>query len=131
MSYSVFLYPNSNQYLPKLVITSLELHQKYAFVITLDKRDLFYLVSNAKYFERTNGNKTIPNSFFIEQIKIHQPRLVVLDDCFWDYNSELLDEILTIQKDIPFDIINVLQLNCAKYLGNITTRLNGNPNLYS
>lgn len=124
MNYTVFLLPNTCLSYPHYVISLMEIHVNSAFVITLDKRFLQSVSSHAFYLERCYGEKgehVVPVASILEQIQEKKPTLIVLDNCFWDDTSDLLDELL--QSSLPyFHLINVLQLEDAKH-ANRTTRL--------
>lgn len=120
MNYTVFLLPNTCLSYPQYVISLLEMHKNSAFVITLDKRFLQSVSSHAFYLERCDGEHVVPVASILEQIQEKKPTLIVLDNCFWDDTSDLLDELL--QSSLPFHLVNVLQLEDAKHT-NRTTRL--------
>lgn len=116
MTYTLFLLPDTCLYYPQCVIHSLESQQDAAVVITLDKTYLASQVPQSHYLERTEGeHDVVPNSYIIDYIQSLQPNLVVLDDCFWDYHRELLDEVLELQKEQPFHLIHVTQFTTTKY----------------
>lgn len=116
MSYTLFLLPNTVHNYPEYVISLLDYYKESAFVITLDKRWLYSLNSDVYYLERTNKeNKTVSNFSITKEIRQKQPQLVVLDNCFCDNRNNLLEDIMTLQKEIPFQLLNVEQMNDVRY----------------
>lgn len=114
MTYSVFLLPNTNLFYPQYVLEMIK-NEPSSMIITLDKKYLFSMYPHIQFIERTDEEVLVSNSFIIEQIKNSHPEVVVLDDCFWDSNSELIDELITLHFIQKFHLINVLQLTTAKY----------------
>lgn len=121
MTYTVFLLPNTCIKYPKFIIQLVQSENDSAFVITLDKH-METMCPNAYYLERSyveNGEKTVPHSKIMEKIRKKQPTLVLLDDCFFESNAVLMNEIFKLKKEMNFKLVNVMQLHNAKHSGNI------------
>ena len=121
MTYTVFLLPNTCIQYPKFIIQLIESENDSAFVITLDKY-IETACPNAYYLERSygeKGEKTVSNSKIIKKIRKKQPTLVLLDNCFWESNANLINEIFILKSQMNFKLVNVMQLHDVKYCGNI------------
>lgn len=122
MSYTVFLLPNTCINYPRFIIQLVQSENESAFVITLDKQHMESLCPNAYYLERSNGEngeKTVSNSTIMVEIQKKEPTLVLLDDCFWEANPDLINELYKLRSEINFKLVNVMQMHSAKYSRNI------------
>lgn len=122
MTYTVFLLPNTCYYYPRFIIQLVQSENDSAFVITLDKKHMESLCPNAYYLERSygeNGEKTVSNSKIMNKIQKKEPTLVLLDDCFWEANAELINELYKLRSEMNFKLVNVMQMHSAKYSKNI------------
>ena len=88
----------------------------------MDKQNIESLCPNAYYLERSygeNGEKTVSNSKIMVEIRKREPTLVLLDDCFWEANADLLNELYKLRSEMNFKLVNVMQMHSAKYSRNI------------
>ena len=113
--YELFLLPNTISYFyPKSVLQILNLVGNLSVAITLDKEYLSTKSPDTVCIERVQSDGSLlENNILVEHIQQLNPRVVILDNCFWDashLNSSLLESLLQIQLDVPFLLINILPL---------------------
>lgn len=112
MFYHLFFSPNTLFFYPQSAITLLNSLGDSSVVITLDKEYLLSKSPHTVFLERVQPDGTLlDNAVLIEHIRERAPRAVVLDNCFWDHthrNSSLLENLLALQEENPFLLMNVL-----------------------
>lgn len=115
IQYQVFILPNTTRQYFKQIFSVLEHYKSNAVVITTYPE---YLLSECCYCENRficrikEDGKVISNAEIIQQVLEMNPRMLILDDCFWDnQDTHLLNSLFDLQKNHnqQMSIINVIQ----------------------
>lgn len=115
MAYVCFFLPQYIYY-PQPVISQLNTHGELSTVITLRKEPLLLKCPESVYIERITPEGSLkPIDFFLEQIEKNRSKFVVLDHCFWDDDTQLLTQLLDIQKKMNFILVNLLHTDEYKF----------------